>query len=435
MNILSITQLFFCFLSLTSFSQDNEGIIFSDAKNWEELKLEAKKTNKYIFVDAYTTWCGPCKAMTKDVFTKKEVGTYFNANFINAAIQFDKTKIDNDFVKGWYKDVEQIEKENKIDSYPTYLFFNPEGDLVYKILGASENAKAFISKASNAVIPEKQYYLFRSKYEKGERNVAFIKQLLNSAKDAKDMEFLAKVGNEYLSSQKDIYTKENIEIIKLATANSTDIGFDALRFHPAIIDATLGKGTSYKMVANIISNELVIPYLRNGGSKTELGGGMIKYSGEINNNVDWDELELKLKQKYPELSKKIVLSAKPEYYDWTKDWDKFSQSSIIYLTSYPELLDDELLSYYLWSIVRNSDDKVIIDHTLAWVKKTKTFKEKSNLFILAGYTTLLYKNGDKNESFIAIDEAIKIAKETNKNSYASRLEELKIKMEKGEKTW
>ena len=35
-------------------------INFSD-KSWEKVLAKAEKSNKLIFVDAYTDWCNPCK--------------------------------------------------------------------------------------------------------------------------------------------------------------------------------------------------------------------------------------------------------------------------------------------------------------------------------------------------------------------------------------
>ncbi|MRX48426.1 thioredoxin family protein [Pedobacter puniceum] len=431
----SITYFLLFLLSIQSFAQDNQGIKFSQFKDWESAKSEAKKSNKYIFLDAFTTWCGPCKMMAKDIFPQKNVGDFFNANFINVAIQFDKTKHDNAFIKAWYKDVEQLEKEFKIDSYPTYLFFNPNGELVYRITGASEDAFTFISKAENAVNPEKQYHLFKTKFEKGVKNPILLKQLLSTAKEEKDLLFLSKVANEYLIFQKDIYTKENLEIIKTATVKSSDVGFNVLRFNSTKADSMLGKGESYKIVSNIISNEIVIPYLRNGGTKTDLGGGMIRYSGEINKNIDWDTLESKLKSEYPELSRKILLASKPIYYDWVKDYNKFCESFIEFTDLYPEVLDDNLLRYYIWNIIKNSEDKTILNNAIKFTTQTKFFKEKRSPIIQTGYATLLYKIGNKVESLLAVDEAIKIAKDLNQDSYITRLENLKIKIEKGEKAW
>ena len=38
-----------------------KGIQFLDNEPWEEVVKKAKKQRKLIFVDCYTSWCGPCK--------------------------------------------------------------------------------------------------------------------------------------------------------------------------------------------------------------------------------------------------------------------------------------------------------------------------------------------------------------------------------------
>ncbi len=53
--------------------EGKEGIQFFKG-TWQEALAKAKKTNKLLFVDAFATWCGPCKMMDKKVFVKKEVG-------------------------------------------------------------------------------------------------------------------------------------------------------------------------------------------------------------------------------------------------------------------------------------------------------------------------------------------------------------------------
>jgi uncharacterized protein YyaL (SSP411 family) len=54
------------------------------------LSFKAKKENKLIFVDAYASWCGPCKLMVKNIFPLKTVGDYYNSHFINAKIDMEK---------------------------------------------------------------------------------------------------------------------------------------------------------------------------------------------------------------------------------------------------------------------------------------------------------------------------------------------------------
>ncbi len=46
-------------------------IMFSEGK-WKDIASQAKKkSGKYIFVDAYTTWCGPCKQL-KSIRSKRK---------------------------------------------------------------------------------------------------------------------------------------------------------------------------------------------------------------------------------------------------------------------------------------------------------------------------------------------------------------------------
>ncbi|MEZ4982778.1 MAG: thioredoxin family protein [Saprospiraceae bacterium] len=69
-SILSSVFLSFLTLSVSAQSEINFH------KDWNEAMAEAAKTNKLIFMDAYTTWCGPCKMMSKNVFTEGKVAAF-----------------------------------------------------------------------------------------------------------------------------------------------------------------------------------------------------------------------------------------------------------------------------------------------------------------------------------------------------------------------
>jgi thioredoxin 1 len=67
----------------------DKGIQFIEA-NWNKALQEAKKQKKMIFIDAYTSWCGPCRMLKQNTFTDKAVGDYFNKNFINIALDMEQ---------------------------------------------------------------------------------------------------------------------------------------------------------------------------------------------------------------------------------------------------------------------------------------------------------------------------------------------------------
>ena len=73
-------------LPLSSFAQ---GVDFKELTMQEALTL-AEKEKKMVFVDFYTTWCGPCKMMSSEVFTREQVGAYFNREFVNLKVDAEK---------------------------------------------------------------------------------------------------------------------------------------------------------------------------------------------------------------------------------------------------------------------------------------------------------------------------------------------------------
>lgn len=76
------------FSAFFAFAQNRE--IHFEHTAWKEILAKAKKENKLIMVDAFTTWCGPCKWMAKNTFTNDTVADFYNSKFVNAKIDMEK---------------------------------------------------------------------------------------------------------------------------------------------------------------------------------------------------------------------------------------------------------------------------------------------------------------------------------------------------------
>lgn len=111
------------FLVATSFKGSVDAGIAFHHGNYAAAKKIAKQTNKTIFIDGYTEWCGPCKRMAKEVFTDAAVGKYFNENFINVKMDMEKT------------DGMLVSRRYSVNFYPTLLFIRPNGELIRKEVG------------------------------------------------------------------------------------------------------------------------------------------------------------------------------------------------------------------------------------------------------------------------------------------------------------
>ena len=110
-----------CFSLFLSLSAIAGGIDFFHG-SVEEAKALAKEEGKLIFVDAFTTWCGPCKRMSSQVFTDENVGEFYNRTFVNLKL---------DMERGEGKEFQQ---KYRVSAFPTLLFLDPEGTVVNKVV-------------------------------------------------------------------------------------------------------------------------------------------------------------------------------------------------------------------------------------------------------------------------------------------------------------
>lgn len=88
--------------------QAGKGVHFEHELSWAAVRAKARAENKYIFMDCFTTWCGPCRYMRTIIFPQEESGNFFNDKFVSVEVQLDTTAKDNDHVRGWYADAHEI---------------------------------------------------------------------------------------------------------------------------------------------------------------------------------------------------------------------------------------------------------------------------------------------------------------------------------------
>ena len=156
-----------------------QGIKFEEGLTWRQVLAKAKAENKYIFVDCYATWCGPCKMMDEEIYPLKEVGDIYNGQFVSVKVQMDKTDKDDSLVKNWYIDAARLLSTYTVSSFPTFLFFSPDGKPVHKV-AATKSVEGFIELAKNAKDPDRQYYRVLQDFQPGKLDIADLKGLANS---------------------------------------------------------------------------------------------------------------------------------------------------------------------------------------------------------------------------------------------------------------
>ena len=101
---------------------EKSGIEFFEG-TWQEALDASKQTGKPIFLDAYASWCGPCKILKARVFTDERVGQFYNENFINVA---------KDMEKG---EGRQLSRTYRVTAYPSLFFVKDDGSVIKRAVG------------------------------------------------------------------------------------------------------------------------------------------------------------------------------------------------------------------------------------------------------------------------------------------------------------
>lgn len=345
--------------------------------NWPEVLAKAKTQKKYIFVDAFTTWCGPCTWMSKNVFTDKEVGEYYNKNFINFKLNMEEGE------------GPQFAQKYNVTAYPTLIYFDPTGEPVHKIVSAKPS-DAFISDGKDALNPEKQVFSLKKKYDKGEKKPELLRNYAFALRGA--YEEYGQVVQEYLSTQPEQSWVEasNWEFIETFVNQTNSKAFLYVVANQSKFEKSFGAEKVQQFISTAIWNE-AMPAFDNG------------------NEIQMKEALTKFDKFLPSLAEKN--KAKMQAYFYGADKEKSFPFDCIYFDKYCD--NAEELTGIVWNYLEQTQDKVKLNKTLSWIDKSiQMQKSASNLHTKA---ELLHRLGRKQEALKFAQESLAISKPNNED--------------------
>ena len=129
----------------------------------KEAKKRAAAEKKYIFIDVYTTWCGPCKKMAAEAFMDEEVAELMNTFFINYKADAEAGG-------------SSIAATYNVRSYPTTLIIDSTGAVV-DVNSGYGGVSNFLYKMERIVasMPNGSFYLTaKTGYQKNKKNFNYI---------------------------------------------------------------------------------------------------------------------------------------------------------------------------------------------------------------------------------------------------------------------
>lgn len=431
-----LVVLLYClyFPGYTQIVKEQKGIQFEQGLSWIQILKKARKEHKYIFVDCFATWCGPCKSMDANVYPLDSVGILTNKNFISVKVQCDVTHGDNATVRSWYKDAQNLMNQYKITAFPSFLFFSPNGKLV-DIATGYHNAEDFLMLTRQALDPSQQYYTLLENYKHGSLAYKEFPTLAAKARNFNDKIVLSKVANtyvhDYLGKLNDsaFCTKNNFDFILTYDRDiisSKDRAFDWYYNHPKVVDSIMKNEGYAKSIADfIISREEITPYID---------------VAKVNNSIspDWQKIEATIKEKFgADYAIRNIIAGKIKWASYKNDWEGWGRNWIKMIEQSGYLNNIEknqtLLNNLAYQIFQKCNDKENLKNALKLVEKilgiSKDWDNHKLGTVIDTQANLLYKLGQKDEALMLERKALLLSPQDKE------IQRLLGKMEQGQPTW
>jgi len=376
-------------LALVSFWMSEAQQVNFRKLTWQEANDLAAQENKYIFVDAYTEWCGWCKVMDKEMFTDPAVFPFINENFIPMKIDFEDTL-------GIL-----LSMKFRVWAYPTTMIFNPQGQYIGRISGYNEDHGAYLASLKKFTeIKEDKVFGYDSHVLDPAYPEFYVKSFGKGKREWPKQDEVS----TYLKAQPDLYSEVSWSVI--------------LRFHPKeYLDYVIENREEYiGRYGKEEVTEIIQYYIFN----------IMQDAVKLTDRAMLDKaLKLCDYMDDPESFRFYIMMA---YYEQTKDWPAFTGELGSYISrngyEFPGYINN-----YCWMIYENVDDREILLKAVEWMKKVIEVQPIS--FNLDTYAALLYKTGDLEEADNYADQAIEAAKKEGQDYSSTK--ELKEKIRKAKK--
>ncbi|WP_213280280.1 thioredoxin fold domain-containing protein [Chryseobacterium indologenes] len=370
----------FCAITISA----QEAIQFQELP-FKDIIAKAKKEKKLVFIDAYASWCGPCKMMEKNVFTQKSVSDYYNTNFINARF---------DMEKGEGRD---IASKFGVRSYPTYLFLNGEGELVSRNTGYMEESM-FVAMAQDINSPGNKKGSLKDRFASGEKDPEFLTNIMKLNANS-DYDFAKKASERYFQNKKktEELTKDEIGFLLYFVKSSEDPNYTVFASRKAEIIKFLPEETYNEFDAQL-----------------KLGKVVEQSIDDKNKKINDDYF---LKTAEPLVGKEAALKklnqTKLSYYEQNSNFPEYEKAALDYYKNSDSFDPNELLRA-AWIFADHVKTPSSLKKATEWAEKSVMRSETSeNTYILAKLYNL---TGNKEMAKNYAEMSKNIAVQGNKDS-------------------
>ena len=339
----------------------------------------AKKSKKLLFIDFYTTWCGPCKKLDRWVFQSDSVQNVLGKDFILLKYNAEKDSTFN------------LTKKYHVRNYPTAIVLNSEGFVLHIRYGFRGDDYKSLSSDVLKFTKEALEFAAKNKIIEGYSNqtdvsnypkpyIAFINREIRKV-DAAEL-------NEYWESEEVVLSEEYFSSLFYFTELASDKTINKAVANNKKYEELYGESSVGTMIYLLIA-------------------GKFDKAIEAKSQAKFDEAAAYAKDVLSEESMdNIIFRSRIEFFKALGQWDKV-------LDIYKELkangeFDNGYVNHFSWQVYKNCDDNKVIAQCLSWMKEVTT--EEPNYMYLDTYAFLMSKSGNFSEAKRIAEKAISAAK-------------------------
>lgn len=206
-----------------------QGISF-ESGTFDEASAKARQEGKLLFVDCYTSWCGPCKVLARNVFPNDTVGSFFNHHFVSLKVDMEKGE------------GPALARKYEVKAYPTLLFIDPSnGERVYQVVGA-RSVQGLLDEARKTISPERNLQSLAARYQENKQHTATVSLYLDALKAASLTARRDSVLQEYLCllPAEQLCTADNWHLLSTHVETLYTPAFDYILKHVDGFNACVG---------------------------------------------------------------------------------------------------------------------------------------------------------------------------------------------------
>ena len=306
---------------------------------------KAAKENKMVFLDCYTSWCGPCKMMSESVFPTKEVGDYMNPKFVSIKIDMEKGE------------GPELAKRVEISAYPTFILFDKNGKEINRSVGGSD-AEKFIARVKECIETPAGPSL-AERFESGERGREFLLEYFDLLGKQYRRKQLNEVAELLLEGQAETFASDSalVKVFASGLENPYNPAFLYAATHPEVMKPLMGDRRYDDKIRSVLNAQSNNFFTKNADGTLNLDKeGFDKFLAYIKDNNIANPQEYRLRNY-------LMLAER------NGDWTSYADVLNTWTTDKTVDINDYTLASRVINVVGKCNDKKALKQLRKIVKK------------------------------------------------------------------